>query len=64
MNHTKPIEYNSLQEDDNVTYMKTCSNKYQSKVNNFWYNSIVNKNRFKEEIRDIQKKYNIELMKE
>jgi hypothetical protein len=32
-------------------------------VNNFWYKNIVNKNKFKEDTKDIQKKYKIEFKK-
>ena len=36
------------------------SNINQSKENNFWYKNIVNKNKFKDHINEIQKKYIID----
>jgi hypothetical protein len=39
-----------------VKYVKTCSIKNQSNEYNLRYISVINKNRFKDAIREIQKK--------
>jgi hypothetical protein len=49
---------------DSVRKPNICSIRYQSKVRSFWYDVVVNKNRFSEVSNETQKKNIIEFTKE
>ena len=55
-NHETPITITSLIVDVRIRKLKTCSIKNQSRVKTFVYKSKINKNKFKEETRETQKK--------
>lgn len=62
MNQTIPTENKSFEADTEIQQLYMCSNKYQSKLKSVVYRYIVKRNKFKDAIKEVQKKYIIELI--